>query len=386
MKKADGAFHPMSLISSLEKNNKSHGDKNNNNKKSTFMNTDGISRKSHFKKLKELPSEGTAFYDCSFDLLEEGGTYSLADLCEIEKKYINDLIESSEHFSNFEDVISWGALVVQESPLGMGLLREAAENGWSVGVDDLNSGGFYLNLDKKEIWLDHFSLNAESLGRSVYFRSAFLSTFIRALRDVWHERSANVIEDRFRPEDILMLERVRAADCDTVTIMACWELRGAGVPDIWRYIMGSEEGDMATAYMGCLENDPSCIFDGGALSVTFRQWFAGHARVDGCDHDTMERLDDLLLETTTHNPFGCDEAKPVDVEEMSVLPDGLCYLSGYGEDIITDPFFAGLGDPINQTHFFHIMYDLEVFMVNNVPFRDRGLARKIFPSGTIVRA
>jgi hypothetical protein len=52
-----------------------------------------------------------------------------------------------------------------------------------------------------------------------------------------------------------------------------------------------------------------------------------------------------------------------------------------GETIRRDPFFAGLNDPINQTHLFHLIYDTEVTMVNNVPFRDARLARKIFPSG-----
>ena len=71
------------------------------------------------------------------------------------------------------------------------------------------------------------------------------------------------------------------------------------------------------------------------------------------------------------------------IEELSLLPDGTCYLAGYGETIKSDPFFAGLNDPINQTHLFHLMYDMEVIMVNDVPFRDRALAHKMFPDGSI---
>ena len=36
-------------------------------------------------------------------------------------------------------------------------------------------------------------------------------------------------------------------------------------------------------------------------------------------------------------------------------------------------------DPINQTHLFHIIRDLETVIVGGVPFRDAGLAAKMFP-------
>ena len=73
------------------------------------------------------------------------------------------------------------------------------------------------------------------------------------------------------------------------------------------------------------------------------------------------------------------------LEDLATLPDGTRYLQGLGEGILRDPFFAGLNDPINQTHLFHLIYDLEVVMVNNVPFRDARLARMIFPQAEATR-
>jgi len=48
---------------------------------------------------------------------------------------------------------------------------------------------------------------------------------------------------------------------------------------------------------------------------------------------------------------------------------------------LEDPYYAGMNDPINQAHLHQMIYDLQVTMVNNVPFSDYDLARKIFPEG-----
>ena len=92
----------------------------------------------------------------------------------------------------------------------------------------------------------------------------------------------------------------------------------------------------------------------------------------------METMDEAAL-------FGKGRLTAVALEELGTLPDGTRYLNGLGDSILRDPFFAGLTDPVNQTHLFHLIYDMEVVMVNNVPFRDAGLASKIFPQAEVTR-
>jgi hypothetical protein len=50
-----------------------------------------------------------------------------------------------------------------------------------------------------------------------------------------------------------------------------------------------------------------------------------------------------------------------------------------GPNICADPYFVSLDDPINESHLFQIVYDSKVVMIEGVPFRDRKLARLIFP-------
>ncbi len=283
-------------------------------------------------------------------------------------------------FETHDDILAWTAAMLADSPAASRLWIDAESAGWQVGLADLKNGGFYLDMVEQIVLLDNYALSPAALGRSPYFRNALLVSLVRALRDIWHEEKSGAFEDEFAPEDALMLERVRAADCDTVTMLVGWELRGAGYTDVWRHLIGAEEGDMALVFTRFLERDPASLFDGAALAYAFRQWYADESRVDGTDHETLETLDDILLNHTgTTAPFGDRRLTADDIERLACLPDGRCYLKGLGDTIMRDPFFAGLHDPVNQTHLFHLMYDMEVVMVNNVPFRDAKLARLIFP-------
>lgn len=337
------------------------------------MRSDRLTRKTYLKKNHTGPEGEIAVYDLTAPHGETAGTVSM-----------NDIVKGDGENCGFEtvqDILSWCTALVAESPAAAKMWTDAAEKGWNVGIADLRGGGFHLDIPAKRLILDHFSLSPAALGRSAYFRNTLLITLIRALRDIWHESRQAPFEAEYGPEDVLMLERVRAADGDTVTVLAVWELRGAGHAGIWRHMIGSAEGDMALTFARFLERDPSSMWNGAALAYAFRQWYTDESRVDCCDHETLESLDGLMAGTAELRPFG---ARPLDaaaLESLAILPDGTCYLAGLGDTVRRDPFFAGLRDEINQTHLFQIMYDMEVTMVNNIPFRDKTLARKFFPQG-----
>lgn len=362
------------------------------------MRSDRLTRKSHFRRLsvRDMGAGQDEFgvIDLSLesdnDLQHNHEILSLADV-QAEAARVNavrgpeTVQEQPSSFQTERDALVWCARMIEESPTARLLWVDAEKRGWSVGFSDLKNQGFCMDTADRVILLDHFSLVPSALGRSAFFRHVMLTTFIRALRDVWHEERVGAPEQHFSPEYVLMMERVRAADCDTVTILCGWELRGAGFSEVWRHLLGSEEGDMAIIFTRFLERDPGSLFTGAALAYAFRQWYADVSRVDGVDHDTLEALDNMMQEVDGAITFGQNRLTAAFLEDLATLPDGKRYLAGLGEGIIRDPFFAGLNDAINQTHLFHLMYDMEVVMVNNVPFRDSRLARKIFPQGDITR-
>ncbi len=339
------------------------------------MRSDRLTRKSRFRKL-----------DLAGDVLQhDSHGHAICPLVGLSTGDKDFLSGHSPAFVSEQDALSWCVQMMNESPTARMLYESAMAQGWSVCLDDLKNEGFCIDSDERLIILDHFALAPSALGRSAFFRHIMLTTFIRALRDVWHEDRFSPAAQNYAPDHLLMLERVRAADCDTVTILCGWELRGAGFTDVWRHLLGSEEGDMAIVFTRFLERDPGALFNGAALAYAFRQWYADTARVDGVDHDTLERLDDILGGMDQPASFGQNRLDETVLEDLATLPDGTRYLQGLGEGILRDPFFAGLNDPINQTHLFHLIYDLEVVMVNNVPFRDARLARMIFPQAEATR-
>lgn len=281
------------------------------------------------------------------------------------------------------DVVQWACAMAGESPTARLLLKEAQTEGWSILLDDLAQAGYAIDEDNRCILLDHFGFTANALGRSSYFRNTLFVQFVKALREVWHERQGHMFINTHRADSVLMLERARAADCETISILVGWELRGAGYADLWRSILGSDEGDMAMIFTRAIEKDPTGFYDGSVLTRTFCQWYGDDARVASCDHATLERLDEIVVQADGGQVFGNLAMRTTDVEKLSSLPGGRAYLTGMGQNICADPYFVSLTDPINEAHLFQIVYDSRVVMVEGVPFRDRRLARLMFPGVTV---
>ncbi len=300
----------------------------------------------------------------------------------MQKKIINCMEYQDEcelQSSDYNSILSWCFGILNLSPSARIMLKEVSDKGWNITFDNLDSGDYLIDVEKKLLIFDNNSLDFATLERSRYFKNDILVNMIKALRDIWQENRHGGFDEIYSPEHILLMERIRAADLDVVSILIAWELRSEDHSEIWRHIMASENGDMAIAFSGYLERNPSSLFNGQALRHCFKQWFRCSKRLDACDHDILEYLDDILLSSDITNPFGNKKPSKINIEIMSCLPDKTAYLQGYGTEILNNPIYSSVDNEINQTHLFHIMYDLEAVIVENVPFRDAELARKIFP-------
>lgn len=281
-------------------------------------------------------------------------------------------------FEGDHDVLQWICGLAAESPLARILMKDAMENGWSVAIADLGGNAFEIDTMSQLITLDHYGFTASALGRSAFYRHAVLINFIKALRAAWHEEQVYGFEDVYAPEAMLMLERAMSADVETMAIVAAWELRAAGHSDIWRHMLGSEEGDMAMVFTRAIEKDPAGFYDGSVFVRTFAAWYGDATRLAENDASILEAMDAHLQEG---GRFGKSMLKGEAIEQVSLIPGGRAYLDGMGGNIATDPYFVAMHDAINESHLFQIVYDSHVVMVGGVPFRDSRLARKIFPEG-----
>lgn len=277
-------------------------------------------------------------------------------------------------FEEEHDVLAWALAYLSDSPTAYALIKHIEGTGWRFALSDLGTGGFHINQSDNIVELDHYGFDPIALGQSNHFKMSLLYILSKALREIWHENHLGDKARHYNPESVLMLERVRAADSDAVSILIGWELRGAGKNGLWRYILSSEESDMAQVLTNLLDRYPSSLYNGMAMAHIFRQWYADEARIDAQDHMILEYFDEAVLEDSLI--FGSNKLSAKEVEALSVLPDGVCYLKDLGQTVSSDPFFAGLSDPVNQAHLFQIIYDNEVTLVKGIPFRDTSLAKK----------
>lgn len=321
-------------------------------------------------------SEDTLTYDLDYDLTHP--EFSVGELNPSKIKRFQNLEAYPYAFEKDQDVLSWLTAMMSESPFGNSLLQHFESENWLICISELENGGYYLDIEQKTLEIDNFGLDCHTIGRSNLFRNSILVNFARALRDIWHETKQYEHEKQYSVDMAMLLERTRIADIDAVAVFIAWELRSAGYKEVWRHIIGSEEGDMAQVLLNISDAHPTSIYNGMALAHIFRQWYADPVRVDAVDHMFLEELDHKSDQEKLE--LGAKVPSPLVIEQMAKLVDGASYLKDIGETVLRDPFFCKLEDPINEAHLFQIIYDSKVTMREGVPFRDGALARKIFPN------
>lgn len=292
---------------------------------------------------------------------------------------ISDILDPEFETACFKiAVLRKSLLTLSMSPIGAALIEDASKERWRLKLDDLQGIEFSLDLESKTLSLDHEGLGGETLLTSEYFSNVILMALAKGLRDIWHEKRQGAFEKLFGPRDILTLERMRCADCDVIAMLCAWELRGEGLSHIWRFMLGSDLGDLAMVFANYLERKPSSHFDREALVAAFDQWFECPDRLRSCDHMTLNYIDEILMEDGAEG-FGDKVPTHICAELLSYLPDRTTYLQGLGGKILNEERYSSVQDDMNRVHLSHILRDMQSVIVENVAFRDADLAAKIFP-------
>ncbi|MDB2683188.1 hypothetical protein N9Z27_02955 [Alphaproteobacteria bacterium] len=278
-------------------------------------------------------------------------------------------------------ILAWCLNVLDRSETARNLIDEAKKMGWKIGLDDLETHDFHLDVPAQTLYINNNCLRASAIARSNHFINAAMVSIIRGLRDIWQEKRHGGFEDHYGPENVLLLERIRSADLDVLATIIAWDLKFKGYPEIWRHILASENGDIAMTYQNVLERQSMMELGADAKVAAFHQWFESDERVNECDHETLDYLDNLV--GITKENLGTRRPTEIGVEILSCLPDRTAYLKGWGYEIMHDPHYSGLKDEINQSHLMQILSDLHVTFAGGVAFRDQKLAKMMFPEGEL---
>lgn len=274
------------------------------------------------------------------------------------------LVERGESFSQ---TFSFAPLL-KESPGLCRLINEIDMDQWSFDVAANGEDAYNIDLEEGVVTLP------AKLKQGAK-QHAFLLNAIRALRDIWYEDNHFDMYEILRPDELLKWERIRSADLETFTVYVAWELRIAGHQALWRYLMGTDMGDMAMIFQAIMDTQTGTGAAPLAMLHAFRQWHMGEDRLNDTDSMTLSALDDIVLSSCEQEPFGDARIHGSDLEAR------ITYLKET-EQMLSSPEFCVLPSDINETHLFHIMSDLETIQVQGVRFRDKGLAAKLFPTNT----
>ena len=298
---------------------------------------------------------------CAFQ--EQGFAYACEDLFEV--------IDAVIHLTCQSDLVDVH-------------FEQACAGGWHIALDDLDDQEFQLNTKNRCIILNAAGLKPAHVARSANWMMSLSCAFIQALRAVAQEERHGRYSEKYAPESLLHIERLRAADSATMLIASAWDIADAGDKSLWRYVLSSPFSDMAYDFDGYLAACPDVtdfhFYD--AMNAAFTQWYACAARVNMCDHEILEAIDAVLMEQG-HGAIGKAYIKPRDIEAFSCLPtSNIAYLQNRGEELTRDPYYCAMNECVNQSHFFQIMQDLEATLVSGIAFRDATLAAKIFPNAT----
>lgn len=296
---------------------------------------------------------------------------------------LEDLLHDifSQNFDSDFDVLASSLQFICRSAVASALVHDAARQGWEIGLAHLEGTEFHIDVPEGKIILNNDGLSACALARSPFYRHAVVGALLRALRDVWHERRHGGFDEKFAPEGVLMLERIRAADCEVIAALCAWEIKENGYDALWKHLIAADDGDIAEVFAATLQRHAGTPYPlHKALAAAFDQWHQGAARVTQSDHETLEYLD-AVMRQYGNGALGRGKPQARDVEVLSCLPDRTAYLQNLGAEILRGPLYAGLSDPVNQSHFMQLAHDASATTVQGVSFRDSKLAARIFPGG-----
>lgn len=278
--------------------------------------------------------------------------------------------------------------LISKSSLVQSLCDSAIKSGWHIMLSDLEGQDYCIDVPEQTLTLSSHGLGARSLCQSRYFSNVTCLSLIRGLREIWHEERLETLSDpdQYQPQDIILLERFRSADCEATLTLALWEIERTGNSALWRHFVGSNEGDIALSFAHFIgANSFKKDFHlHEAMRIVFNQWFSAQDRVNQCDHNTLEYLDSML-DLHHDQPKSAFGDKIFDYNiliKLSTLPGSSAYLDlQSAQAMAQDSFYSAITDMINKSHLEQIIQDLTTVQVAGVAFRSSALAMKIFPDG-----
>jgi hypothetical protein len=252
-------------------------------------------------------------------------------------------------------------------------------NGWVVAYDDLNTVGYDIDVNEKTLTLNHFGMGFDSVMSSHYFRPQMQLSIIEATRMIRHIEWLDGALGDYHPESIIQIGRICVADALAHQILSTSTNDDNGDAP-WKHLLCGDISDIAMAFENGLESYLTRNMDYNialkkSMAMAFNTWFSNQDRLKACDHDTL----DLIDEMSDNQDF--NDGQKLQTNDIVCLTSMRGTQSTYidktlCDDVIHNPYYKAIDDPINQSHFMQIIHDMHATRVGALVFQDSDLAAR----------
>ena len=122
------------------------------------MRSERLTRKPRLKR-HHRPVDDVTIYDLTRTDYSDTILHPVPAWLSAKRRIAEQLESMPRFFAAPEDVLNWCAGMACESPVANRLWAAAEVEGWSLALGDLRGAGFFLDMDGRQVILDHFCLS-----------------------------------------------------------------------------------------------------------------------------------------------------------------------------------------------------------------------------------
>ncbi|MAQ71688.1 MAG: hypothetical protein CL565_05795 [Alphaproteobacteria bacterium] len=283
------------------------------------------------------------------------------------------------HVDNEYTALLWVFSTILESRSAADVLFSLTIEDWEISLRD-DMEGYSYDFDEKCIFIGTDGQSASNLKTNLYLRNSALLDAIQCLRDIWHDTYTISYTKNLRLEELLKWERMRRADTTVFTVSCARDLsHSEDHQHLWNHILSHGEGDVALSFEAFEHThlgNPD--LEEKLLAAAFIEWFSDANRVTESDKFALDEMD-AILKSDTNMGFRTERITADLISEAFTLSEYGRYLGNLCKELAINPDYGRIHDDICLMHFMQIADEMETVSVEAIPFRDKELARKIFP-------
>lgn len=183
-----------------------------------------------------------------------------------------------------------------------------------------------------------------------------LNLLARELRRDWQQRHGALVSPlRFDPDEAILVNRAQHADVVMIGVKIAWELKLAGIPDAWDYLVGSPMVDVTRTFEIKAQGDFRSLNNGEASRAAYDKFFED-ARTKLHDKRIIHQMlldEGGYMKTREKNPkLSMDLFK-----RLGEMPNGRNYLVIKAKHAPMDMCYSTVEDRSNANFLWFIKFE-----------------------------